>query len=86
MAAVAVILDGGHLGFPIGTMLVIFDLQVTLTLPTKFQVSCHFGSGEEAQNKLSRWPPWRPYLGFSIGTILAIVHIRRSDTSYQVLS
>ena len=29
---------GGHLGFPIGTILAIFDLQVTLILPTKFQV------------------------------------------------
>ena len=27
---------GGHLGFPIGTILAIFDLRVTLMLPTKF--------------------------------------------------
>ena len=27
----------GHLGFPIETRLAIFDLQVTLLLPTKFQ-------------------------------------------------
>ena len=27
---------GGHLGFPIGTILAIFDLQVTPMLPTKF--------------------------------------------------
>ena len=26
---------GGYLGFPIGTMLVIFDQQVTALLPTK---------------------------------------------------
>ena len=30
---------GGHLGFPIGTILAIFDLQVTLMLPTKFRVN-----------------------------------------------
>ena len=30
--------DGGHHGFPIGTILAIFDLQVTLMLPTKFRV------------------------------------------------
>ena len=30
---------GGHLGFLIGTILAIFDLHVTLMLPTKFQVS-----------------------------------------------
>ena len=29
---------GGHFGFPIGTILAIFDLQVTLMLPTKFGV------------------------------------------------
>ena len=27
--------DGGHVGFPIGMILAIFDLQVTLVLPTK---------------------------------------------------
>ena len=29
--------DGGHLGFLIGTILAIFDLQVTPMLPTKYQ-------------------------------------------------
>ena len=31
--------DGGHLGFLIGTIWAIFDLQVILMLPTKFQVN-----------------------------------------------
>ena len=31
--------DGGHLGFPISSVLAIFDLQVTLMLPTKFPVN-----------------------------------------------
>ena len=31
--------DGGHLGFPIGIILAIFDLQVTPMLPTKYQVN-----------------------------------------------
>ena len=31
--------DGVHLGFPIRMMLATFDLQVTLTLPMKFQVN-----------------------------------------------
>ena len=52
--------DGGHLGFSIGTILAIFDLQVTLMLPIKFQVSWPFGSGEETKNKFSRWLPRRP--------------------------
>ena len=51
---------GGHLGFPIGTILATFDLQVTLTLPSKFGVNWPFGSGEEAKNRFSRWRPWRP--------------------------
>ena len=29
--------DGRHLGFPIGTILAIFDLQVTLMIPTSFK-------------------------------------------------
>ena len=40
---------GGHLGFPIGTILAIFDLQVILMLPSKFGVNWPFGSGEEAK-------------------------------------
>ena len=50
---------GGHLGFWIWTILVIFDLQVTLKLPTKFQINWPFGSGEAAKNRFSRWlPSW----------------------------
>ena len=30
---------GGHLGFPIGTILAIFNLQVTPMLPTKYRVN-----------------------------------------------
>ena len=40
---------GGHLGFTIGMILAIFDLQVTQMLPTKFRVNWPFGSGEEAK-------------------------------------
>ena len=42
---------GGHLGFPIGTSLATFDLQVTQMLPAKFQVNWPFCSGEEAKNR-----------------------------------
>ena len=51
---------GGHLGFPIGTILAIFDLQVALMLPSRFGVNWPFGSGEEAKNRFSRWQPWWP--------------------------
>ena len=53
-------LNGGHLGFTIGTILAIFYLQVTPMLPTKFRVNWPFSSGEEAKNRFSRWLPWWP--------------------------
>ena len=46
--------DRGHLGFLIGTILAIFDLQVAPMLPTKFRVKWPFGSGEEVKNRFSR--------------------------------
>ena len=50
---------GSHLGFPIRTILVIFDLQVTPMLPSKFGVNWPFSS-EEAKNRFSRWLSWWP--------------------------
>ena len=52
---------GGHLGFPVGTILAILDLQVTLMLPSKSGVNWPFGSGEEAKNifkMAARRPSW----------------------------
>ena len=40
---------GSHLGYPIGTILAIFDLQVTPMSPAKFGVNWPFGAGEEAK-------------------------------------
>ena len=40
-------------------ILFICNLQVTLMLPTKFQVSLPLGS-EEVKNRFSRWQPWWP--------------------------
>ena len=51
---------GGNLGFPIRTILAIFDLQVTPMLTTEIKVNWPFSSGEEAKYRLSRWLPWRP--------------------------
>ena len=48
---------GGHLGYPIGTILAIFDLQVTPMSPTKFGVNWPYGAGEEAKYRFSRWRP-----------------------------
>ena len=36
---------GGHFGFPIGTILAIFDLQVTPMLPIKYRVNWPRGVG-----------------------------------------
>ena len=55
---------GAHRRFRIGAILAIFDLQVTPMLHMNFQVNWPFGSGEEAKNWFSRWPPWRPFLDF----------------------
>ena len=52
----------------IGTILAIFDMQVTLILPTKFQANWPFGSGEEVQNRFSSRPLWRQ-LGYPIRVI-----------------
>ena len=77
---------GNHLWFPIWTILSIFDLQVTLMLPTKFQVNWPFGSGEEAKNRLSRCQHGG-HLGFRIGTISAIFYLQVTlmlPTKFQV--
>ena len=75
----------GHLGFPIGSILAIFYLQVTLVLPTKFEVNWPFGSGVEAKNRFSRRSEkyWGfqdgrhgGNLGFQIRTILAIFDLQ----------
>ena len=41
----------GQLGFPIGTILAFFYLQVAPIIPAKFRVNWPFGSGDEAQNR-----------------------------------
>ena len=48
----------------------IFDLQVTLMLPTQFQVNWPFGSGEEAKIDFQDGGH-SGHLGFPIGMILA---------------
>ena len=47
MAAMVAILD-----FSLEPLFAILDLQVTLMLPTKFQVNWPFISGEEAKKKI----------------------------------
>ena len=74
--------DGGHLGFPIVTILAIFDLQVTTMLPTKFWVYWPFSS-EEAQNRFSRW--WPSWIS-NRKKVLAIFDLRHPNAPNRVSS
>ena len=76
---------GGHLGF-LRNNLAIFDLPVTPMLPIQFRVKCPFGSGEEAKNRFSRWPPWRPSRISYRNDFSYFRFISHPDAFYQVLS
>ena len=75
--------DGGHLGFPIGTILAIIDLQVTLMVPSKFGLSV-----QEKKRKIDFQNGGHGgHLGFPIVTILAIFDLQVTPmlpTKYQV--
>ena len=74
----------GHLEFPIGTILAIFDLEVIPMLPTKFRVSTDSGVQEKKQ-KIEFQDG--SHLRFPIGTILAIFNKQsHPNASYQVSS
>ena len=75
--------SGGHLGYLIKAILAIFDIQVAPTLPTKIRVSWHFGSGEEFQNRFSRW--W-PYCISNRNDFSYFWSTSDPNTSYQVSS
>ena len=55
-----------HVGFPIGMILAIFDLQVTPILPIKFHINWHFCL-QEIKNRFSRWWLFRDNWPFSSG-------------------
>ena len=73
----------GHLGFPIGTILAIFDLQITLMVPSKFGLSV-----QEKKRKIDFQDGGHGgHLGFLIGTILATFDLQVTPmlpTKYQV--
>ena len=63
----------------------IFDLQVPSILPNQvLSQMAFFGSGEEAQRRFSRWPPWRPSRIFNWNDFSYFCSARCPDTSYQV--
>ena len=73
---------GSHLG--IESIWAIFDLQVTPMLPTKFQVNWPFGSGEEAKNRFSRWPPRGQSWLFDRNVFSYFWSTSHPDASYRV--
>ena len=79
-------MDGGHLWFPIRTILAIFDLQVTLMHPTKFRIKWLLGLGEEAKNRFSRWLPSRPSWIYDRHNFSYIWSTSHPNASYQVSS
>ena len=77
---------GCHLGFPMGKVLAIFDLQIIPMLSTKFQVNWPFGSGEEAKNIFSSWwPLWPSWISDrkDFSYVCSSSHL---NASYQVSS
>ena len=70
--------DGCHLGFPIRTILAIFDLQVIPMLLINFRVYLPFGSGKEAKKKKKEFEDGShgSDFGFPTGMILAIFHLQ----------
>ena len=72
--------NGRRLGFEIRTISAVFVLLVAPIFPTKLRVNWPFGSGDEVQNKFSRW--WLSWISdqnnfshlwFLTETILAIL-------------
>ena len=74
---------GSHLEFLIGKISVIFYLQVIPILPMRFPVNWHFSSGEDVQNRFSRWLPSWISNQKDFSYFLSADH---TDISYQVSS
>ena len=74
---------GGHLGFAIGTIVAIFDLQVTRCFLASLESICL--SVQEKKRKIDFQDGG--HLGFPIGTILAFFDLQVTPmlhTKYQV--
>ena len=72
-----------HLGFPIGTILATFDLQVSPMLPTYIKVNKPFGSEEEEKNRFLRF---RPSWNSDRNDLRFFLSISHPSASYQVWS
>ena len=72
---------GSHLGFPIGTILAIFDLQVTPSFKS-IGLSVH---EKKRKHRLSRWPPWPSWIA-DRNDFIYFWSTSHPDASYQVSS
>ena len=75
----------GHLGFPIGTILAIFDLQVAPTLLIKFRVLAFRFRRRKAKQTL-KMAPMAAILDFQSEWVWLLLSTWHPDTSYQVSS
>ena len=57
----ALLCRGSHIWYQITTIWTTMHLLVVPMLYTKFQLNPTSGSGEEVENRFSRWLPWQPY-------------------------
>ena len=77
--------DGRHdLGFPIRTILAIFDLQVTPMLPI-FRISWSFGSGEDAKNRVAIFL-WQPSCSSERNGLSNVARGSPKDHSCEIIS
>ena len=58
--------EGGHLGYPIRTILATFNLQITSILPMNFRVTCPFGSEETFSKRIFQMAAKTTILRFPI--------------------
>ena len=63
---------GGHLGFPIDTILADFDPEIILLLPSKFQLKLTKGLGRDIKI-IFKLAVVAPIWDFSMGSVLAIL-------------
>ena len=78
--------DGGRLGFLIGTILAIFDLQITRRFLPSFKSVGLSVQGKKRKNRFSRWRPWRPSQISDRKDLSYFSYSRHFKASYQVSS
>ena len=75
---------GGHIGYPIGTILTIFIYKLLRWFLPSFE-SIGLSVQEKKGTRFSRWPPWRPSWIFDWNNF-SCFWSSHSNASYQVSS